>query len=621
MVFTATANSAEESLLKKLEQLRQFREQPAQFWQACLDAMGEAADATCGVLLLRGATAGEDWRRLAAWTASGESGEKLSLLPASLLRDLADAVTQQGGVIRELSPAGRRASGSFVVAARLDITPTDGTCVAIFLLEGVSEETAAESLLRLRLLSNIASVYQLRRDADQARADAAQYASVLDLMVVLNDEKRFVAAAMALCNEIASRHKCDRVSLGWLQGSYVRMQAISHTEKFEKKMEAVALLEAAMEECLDQDEEVVFPRADTKLITRDHEKFSREQTVPFLCSIPLRVDGKAVAVLLCERTATTFTELEVRLLRLSADLAARRLSELKQRDRWFGARWATATKEGLGKLVGVEHTWAKVGALLGAIALAILIFWKVDYRVEAPCILRTDEMSYVSAPFNGFISEVNVRVGDEVKQGEPLMTLDTRDLLLEEAAALAEFNRYERESEKARAADNAAEIRVAESLARQAKARLDLARHRLRQAALNAPMSGIVIEGDLRERIGAPVEQGNVLFKIGRTEKMFVLCEVNEKDIHDVNGSAFGEFALASQPKHKFPLKLERIEPVAQTKEKGNVFLCRAVIEGAPQDWWRPGMSGVAKINVGQRSLLWVLTRRTVDFLRMFLWW
>jgi biotin carboxyl carrier protein len=426
---------------------------------------------------------------------------------------------------------------------------------------------------------------------------------------------------MALCNEIASRHKCDRVSLGWLQGSYVRMQAISHTEKFEKKMEAVALLEAAMEECLDQDEEVVFPRADTKLITRDHEKFSREQTVPFLCSIPLRVDGKAVAVLLCERTATTFTELEVRLLRLSADLAARRLSELKQRDRWFGARWATATKEGLGKLVGVEHTWAKVGALLGAIALAILIFWKVDYRVEAPCILRTDEMSYVSAPFNGFISEVNVRVGDEVKQGEPLMTLDTRDLLLEEAAALAEFNRYERESEKARAADNAAEIRVAESLARQAKARLDLARHRLRQAALNAPMSGIVIEGDLRERIGAPVEQGNVLFKIGRTEKMFVLCEVNEKDIHDVNGSAFGEFALASQPKHKFPLKLERIEPVAQTKEKGNVFLCRAVIEGAPQDWWRPGMSGVAKINVGQRSLLWVLTRRTVDFLRMFLWW
>jgi biotin carboxyl carrier protein len=620
MVSTASLQSDDE-LLKKLERLYQFRDQPAQFWQEYAAAMGNAADATCGVILLRGIENGDGWKKIASWTCEDESGEKLALLASALLQEISDSAAQQGAAIRSILPAGRRASDSFALAAKLDISPAEGACVGIFLVEGVSEQTAAEMLLRLRLLANLPGVYQLRRDAEQSKIDAAQYAKVLDLMVVLNEEKRFVASAMALCNELASRLQCDRVSLGWLQGSYVRMQALSHTEKFEKKMEAVALLEAAMEECLDQDEEIVFPRADSKLIARDHERFSREQAVPFLCSVPLRVDGRAVAVLTCERTTSAFTDIEVRLLRLSADLAARRLGDLKQRDRWFGARWLAATREGLGKLIGVEHTWAKAGGLLGAIALAVLIFWKVDYRVEAPCILRTDDMAYVSAPFNGFISAVNVRVGDEVKQGDPLLTLDTRDLLLEESAALAEFNRYEREAEKARAADNAAELRVAESLSRQAKARLDLARHRLAQATLASPMNGIIIEGDLRERIGAPVEQGNVLFKVGRTDKIFVMCEVSEKDIHDVNASAFGEFALASQPKHKFPLKLERIEPVAQTKEQGNVFLCRAVIEGAPQDWWRPGMSGVAKINVGERSLLWVLTRRTVDFLRMFLWW
>jgi len=37
-------------------------------------------------------------------------------------------------------------------------------------------------------------------------------------------------------------------------------------------------------------------------------------------------------------------------------------------------------------------------------------------------------------------------------------------------------------------------------------------------------------------------------------------------------------------------------------------------------DWWRPGMAGVAKIHVGHRSFLWILTHRTVDFLRMFFW-
>ncbi len=32
-------------------------------------------------------------------------------------------------------------------------------------------------------------------------------------------------------------------------------------------------------------------------------------------------------------------------------------------------------------------------------------------------------------------------------------------------------------------------------------------------------------------------------------------------------------------------------------------------------------MTGVCKLNVGKRPIVWIFTRRTVDFLRMFLWW
>jgi hypothetical protein len=31
-------------------------------------------------------------------------------------------------------------------------------------------------------------------------------------------------------------------------------------------------------------------------------------------------------------------------------------------------------------------------------------------------------------------------------------------------------------------------------------------------------------------------------------------------------------------------------------------------------------MSGVCKIHAGQRSLMWIITHRTIDFLRMFFW-
>ena len=33
------------------------------------------------------------------------------------------------------------------------------------------------------------------------------------------------------------------------------------------------------------------------------------------------------------------------------------------------------------------------------------------------------------------------------------------------------------------------------------------------------------------------------------------------------------------------------------------------------------GMSGVAKLEVEKRNLLWVVTHRTMDFLRMYFWW
>ena len=55
-----------------------------------------------------------------------------------------------------------------------------------------------------------------------------------------------------------------------------------------------------------------------------------------------------------------------------------------------------------------------------------------------------------------------------------------------------------------------------------------------------------------------------------------------------------------------------------------NVFAVEASIDGkgggnaaVPL---RPGMEGVSKVTVGQRSLLWIWTRGFVDWLRLALW-
>jgi biotin carboxyl carrier protein len=441
-------------------------------------------------------------------------------------------------------------------------------------------------------------------------------------MVLINAEKRFLAATMTLCNELASRHDCERVSIGWLKKGYIRLQAISHVDQFDKKTEAVQLLEAAMEEVIDQDTEIVVPAAGGKGdIDHDHQAFAKVNDVAYICSLPLRVDEEPVAACTCERSTAPFSDVEMRLLRLSCDQASRRLADLKKHDRWFGARIAMGAREKLGKILGYEHTWLKVLVILVVILVGLLIFGRFPYRVTATAILRTDDVVFLTAPFDGHIDRVSVRVGDNVNEGDTLLSLDQNDLLLSEAALVAEKNRYSSEFDKARASNAPADMRIAQALFEQASARLDLARYQLSQSVISAPFSGVVVEGDLMERIGSPIRQGDIMFKLARIDRLYAELEVNESDIHEIKPSLEGEIALASRPQEAFDIRIFRMEPVAVPKEKGNVFIVHCSLPEGAQDWWRPGMTGIAKLNIGKRQLWWILTHRTVDFLRLRLWW
>ncbi len=387
-------------------------------------------------------------------------------------------------------------------------------------------------------------------------------------------------------------------------------------------MALVSGLEQAMDEALEQDEEILWPAPeDCTAVVRDHEEFARAQGVPHLLSLPIRLETEPVGVLTLERAATAFTAREMQTLRLLCDHIARRLQSLKTHDRWWGARLLTTARERAVKLLGPEHTLAKLGGLVAFAALAVLVFGRAEYRVEAPFILKSDALAQITAPFEGFIDEVRVRVGDPVQAGQPLLALDTRELYLQEAAAIAERVRFLAEAQKAESENNVADMQIARASADEAAARLALVRYHLKQATVLAPFAGFVVEGDLRERISAPVKQGEVLVKVARIEAMFAEVSLPERDVHEVRAGKHGQIAFASRPQFTFPVAVERVEPIAEVRDKGNVFVVRAVLPAGAQPWWRPGMSGVCKIEAGRRGLLWIFTHRTVDFLRLYLWW
>ena len=335
----------------------------------------------------------------------------------------------------------------------------------------------------------------------------------------------------------------------------------------------------------------------------------------------MRDSNKSVAAVTCERNGKAFSDMELHQLRLATDLITRQMVDLKRYDRWFGARWAVAFREHCGKLLGPKNTWAKIFTLTLSLLLGILIFVKVDYRVEAKVILRSDEVAYITVPFDGYIDQVLVTAGDSVAAGDVLLRLNTDDLLLQKSAASADLNRYRREIEKARATRELANMRISEALAMQARAQLELVEYRLSQSVMKSDFDGIIVEGDLRQRLGAPVKQGESLFRLARMDSLYLEAQIEERDYHEVIGKEEGEVAFLSQPKLKYPIKISQIESAATPKEVGNIFIARCDFRAEIQDWWRPGMSGLCKLNAGRRTLIWVFSHRTVDFLRMWFWW
>ncbi len=623
MPFESSTEDASTRATAELSKLRAFTGTPAEFWQKFLLHAAELIGAPRAVLALKESKpqANGGWKKFGEHAGNGLAHRSVGAFVQSLVA-IADRCVLENAAVHLLERSALPGKETLAIGLKLQLSKQEEVCVAIFLLVEAGEASARVALSKLQLLADIPLSYLQNQAMHQARTDVEKFAESLDLLAQLDSEKHFLSAALAFCNALATRHHCERVSLGWLSNQYVKLRAISRTERFDRNMSVAKALEVAMEEALDQDEEIVWPRPEgLNVVTRDHAIFAREQAIQNICSIPIRADDKAAGVLTCERQQGAFSSTELQQFRLACDRASRRLTDLERRDRWFGARVAAFTREKIGKVFGPEHTWLKVITLLGCAALIVLFFVPFPYRVEGKFILRSDDVTYLTAPFDGYIREVAVRPGDVLKKEGVLLKLDTNDLELEEAATLAEQNRYLREAEKARAARSLAEMRIAEALAEQASARLSIARHRLSQATLKSPFEGVVTEGDLRERIGAPIKQGESLFKVARINSLYVEAEINENDIHDLRNGASGEIGFVSQPKLKYPIRVTRIEPAAFPKSNENVFMIRCSFEKEIQDWWRPGMSGLCKLDVEKRTLFWILTHRTVDLLRLWLWW
>jgi hypothetical protein len=483
-------------------------------------------------------------------------------------------------------------------------------------------ERAQQRLQSMQLVAGYFDLFTLRRGNEQARDMAATHQYVLQLATSVATADGFASSAMNLANELATRATAARVSIGWLKGNKVKLKAISHSEEFDRKQELSVQLERTMEECLDQGELVQYdPNGEgSPNVTREAQALSRMGGGGVVLSLPLHHGSDVQGVVTLEfapqkpldpRAATA--------LAVAAELLAPQLYDRYQNDRWLVTKAGISARETAKLAIGPKHMIAKSIILLSLAAVMVLCFYRPMFHVSAPFSFEPIDKRTLCAPFDGYIAKVEHRLGQPVKAGDVLLEMDTKDVLLEklryDAEAAAKYDEAQKDlADSTKLADykqamEDREVALRESALRQS---------RIDRSIIKAPYNGIVLSGDWRDKIGAPVKQGDVLFDMSE-HGLRAELSVAERDIQWLHLDQPGELATTSLPTEHEPFKIERIIPMGTPKDGENVFTVYATLLRA-SDQWRPGMEGEAKIDVERRPMIWIWTHRLIDFIRLKLW-
>lgn len=430
------------------------------------------------------------------------------------------------------------------------------------------------------------------------------------------------SASLTLATELATRLGCERVSIGLFRRGRMHVEALSHSARFDPRTELVRELAAAMHEACDQDASLWHPARDERAphVVRAHARLSELHGAHAVCSIPLTWNGVAIGAITLERAdatpidASILADLERIAALVGPALALRRKADARYVERARAQLHRLKTR-----LSSPGHPEARLGAALAVLLLAVATFLPGTHRIKADATLEGVVQRAIVAGLDGYVSEASARAGDPVRAGQVLARLDDRDLALEHRKWMAREKQLVREYRDALARHDRLERSLVQARLDEARAQVELLEGQRSRTVLVAPFDGIVVRGDLTQSLGSPVAKGDVLYEIAPADGYRIILEVDERDIADVSEGRPGGLALAARPGETLPMAIERVTPVSTAENGRNFFRVEASL-AEPATSLRPGMEGVARIDVGRRRLIWIWTHDLVDWLRLLAW-
>ncbi|MBX2837627.1 MAG: efflux RND transporter periplasmic adaptor subunit [Gammaproteobacteria bacterium] len=437
--------------------------------------------------------------------------------------------------------------------------------------------------------------------------------------------KSRAAIGNALANTLLGMSSARRVSVGVAGRQNIELLAVSGQSELDVHRQLSQSLKQAMQHCIDTcepNETLTFsgvgsePSTPTSALAN---LYSMNQSMPLSL---LRVSAGAeieLVVLLEHPEKVVLVDGQLEAIRTAITPTAA-LFDLVDRHE------ATATERVLRRVRRVQSQLLKkksqrrtqltiAAALLGL----IMTLFPVTHHVSGRVVIEAADQQVIVAPIGGHIASSHARAGDSVSQGQLLATLDTHDLQLEVDKWMSEQAKNTSAYSQALASHDRTELSRLRADADRIEAELNLVQQNLTRSEIRAPMSGVLLSGDLSQSLGAPVTTGDVLFEVGSSNRHRVVIKIDEQDVGFVKPEQFARVRMASVPHRLWQAKVDTVQPVAVAEKGASYFRLPATFDTAVSEL-RPGMEGVAKIEVGRRALIWVATHRPLSRLRYWLW-
>ncbi len=245
----------------------------------------------------------------------------------------------------------------------------------------------------------------------------------------------------------------------------------------------------------------------------------------------------------------------------------------------------------------------------------------------------------VKSKASGQITRMPVETGAQVKAGELLVQVDTRDVKNQYDQAAADLRSAQASLEVARSQMKRSEelyktriittqeyetaqlqLTQAQGAIVRATTNVDLAKQRLEDATVIAPVNGTIIDkpvslGQVIASATGSVSGGTTLLKMADLTKVRVRALVNETDIGNVRPGQSTRVTVDAYPERPFQGVVEKIEPQAVVQQSVTMFPVIVSLDNN-EGLLKPGMNGEVSMLIDRRENVLAVSNDAVRTVR-----